>query len=272
LLRTEFLFLDRKVPPTEEEQFEVFRDIARTMQGRPTIVRTLDVGGDKPLPYIEMPPEENPFLGVRGIRLCLRQKDLLRQQIRAILRAVEYGPLRIMFPMVSDVSEWRAARQLVEEARQELDAPQVEMGIMIEIPSAALMADVFAPEVDFFSVGTNDLTQYSLAMDRMHPILAGQSDGLHPAVLRLIQKTVEAAHQHGKWVGVCGELGADPQAVPVLVGLGVDELSVTVPAVPTVKAQVRTLSHEETQALARKALACATASDVRALVEKTVNK
>lgn len=272
LLRTEFLFLDRKVPPTEEEQFEVYRDIAKAMQGRPTIVRTLDVGGDKPLPYIEMPDEENPFLGVRGIRLCLRQKDLLRQQIRAILRAVEYGPLRIMFPMVADVSEWRAARQLVEEARQELDAPKVEMGIMVEVPSAALMADVFAPEVDFFSVGTNDLTQYSLAMDRMHPTLAGQSDGLHPAVLRLIQKTVEAAHQHGKWVGVCGELGADPQAVPILVGLGVDELSVTVPAVPTVKAQVRTLSHKETQALAFKALACATASDVRALVENMVNK
>jgi len=272
LLRTEFLFLEREVPPTEEEQFEVYSAIAKAMQGRATIVRTLDVGGDKPLPYIELPAEENPFLGVRGIRLCLRQPNLLSQQIRAILRAVEYGPLRIMFPMVADISEWHAARKVVEETRQELGAPKVEMGIMIEIPSAALMADVFAPEVDFFSVGTNDLTQYCMAMDRMHPTLAGISDGLHPAVLRLIKTTIEAAHQAGKWVGICGELGADPQAVPVLVGLGIDELSVTVPAVPTVKAQIRTLSLSETQSLADKALACATALEVRNLVEEQIKK
>lgn len=265
LLRTEFLFLDRAEAPTEEEQFTVYRDVAQAMQSQPVIIRTLDIGGDKPLPYIEVPPEANPFLGERGIRLCLNRPELLRQQLRAILRATPFGKLRIMFPMVADVSEWRAARAMVEELRVELNIPPVELGIMIEIPSAALMADAFAPEVDFFSVGTNDLTQYTLAMDRMHPSLAGKSDGLHPAVLRLIGRAVEAAHACGKWVGVCGELGADPQAVPILIGLGVDELSVSVPAIPTVKAQVRSLQLSEAQSLAQQALNCATAPEVRAI-------
>ena len=265
LLRTEFLFLGREEAPGEEEQFRVYRDIAQAMQDRPVIVRTLDIGGDKPLPYIEVPPENNPFLGERGIRLCLARPQLLRQQVRAILRAAEYGPLRIMFPMIADIRELRQARRIVEEVRAELGVPAIEVGIMVEVPSAALMADVLAPEVAFFSVGTNDLTQYTLAMDRQHPSLASQSDGLHPAVLRLIAGTVVAAHQHGKWVGICGELGADPQAVPILVGLGVDELSVSVPAIPTVKAQIRALTFSEAQALAQKALACATATEVRAL-------
>ena len=266
LLRTEFLFLERRQAPSEDEQFAVYKEIAQVMENNPVVVRTLDVGGDKPLPYITVPPEENPFLGVRGIRLCLAQPDLLREQLRAVLRATAYGKLRIMFPMVSDISEWRAARAMVEEIRAELGVALPEMGIMIEVPSAALMADVFAEEVDFFSVGTNDLTQYTLAMDRMHPQLAGKSDGLHPAVLRLIDNTVKAAHKAGKWVGICGELGADMQAVPILVGLGVDELSVTVPAIPTVKAQVRLLKYEEAQVLAKKALSCGTASEVRELV------
>jgi phosphocarrier protein FPr len=170
-----------------------------------------------------------------------------------------------MFPMVADVSEWRAARDLVEELRAGLNAPRVELGIMIEIPSAALIADAFAREVDFFSIGTNDLTQYTLAMDRMHPSLAGKSDGLHPAVLRLIDATVAAAHQAGKWVGVCGELASDPHAVPVLLGLGVDELSVSVPAIPVVKAQIRSLKLSQSQSLAQRALNCATAQEVRAL-------
>ena len=265
LLRTEFLFLGREEAPGEEEQFRVYRDIAQAMQDRPVIVRTLDIGGDKPLPYIEVPPENNPFLGERGIRLCLARPQLLRQQVRAILRAAEYGPLRIMFPMIADIRELRQARRIVEEVRAELGVPAIEVGIMVEVPSAALMADVLAPEVAFFSVGTNDLTQYTLAMDRQHPSLASQSDGLHPAVLRLIAGTVVAAHQHGKWVGICGELGADPQAVPILVGLGVDELSVSVPAIPTVKAQIRALTFSEAQTLAQKALACATATEVRAL-------
>ncbi|HEX9616752.1 MAG TPA: phosphoenolpyruvate--protein phosphotransferase [Anaerolineales bacterium] len=263
LLRTEFLFLDRTEAPSETEQFEVYRDIAQAMQGLPVIVRTLDIGGDKPLPYVVVPHEENPFLGERGIRLCLARPDLFRQQLRAILRASAFGTLRIMFPMVADLAEWCEARALVDEIRVELNAPAPEMGIMIEVPSAALMADAFAREVDFFSIGTNDLTQYTLAMDRMHPTLAGKSDGLHPAVLRLIATTVQAAHKEGKWVGVCGELGADAQAVPILVGLGVDELSVSVPAVPTVKAQIRTLDFGEAQSLAEQALRCATAPEVR---------
>ena len=263
LLRTEFLFLDRTSPPTEDEQFEVYRDIATALEDNPVIIRTLDIGGDKPLPYIDVPAEENPFLGERGIRLCLKRPQLLRQQVRAILRAAEFGNLRIMFPMVSDLSEWRAAKAIVEEARAELYAPEVELGIMIEVPSAALMADVFADEVDFFSIGTNDLTQYTLAIDRTHASLSGQSDGLHPAVLRLVKNTVEAAHAAGKWVGVCGELGADPQAIPILLGLGVDELSVSIPAIPMVKAQVRDLTMTDAQRLAQEALVCATAPEVR---------
>ncbi len=266
LLRTEFLFLDRKTPPTEDEQAQVYRDIVNALDGHPIIVRTLDIGGDKPLPYIDVPQEANPFLGERGIRLCLARPDLLRQQVRAILRAAEAGPIRIMFPMVADLNEWRQARDLVEEERAALGAPPVEMGIMVEIPSAALMSDLFAPEVDFFSIGTNDLTQYTLAIDRTHPTLAVHSDGLHPAVLRLIARTVDAAHAHDKWVGVCGELGADPDAVPILLGLGVDELSVSVPAVASVKAQIRDLVLTEAEALAQRALACARADEVRNLV------
>ncbi|MCX7852074.1 MAG: phosphoenolpyruvate--protein phosphotransferase [Caldilineales bacterium] len=266
LLRTEFLFLDRNDPPDEEEQFRVYRDIVQAMQGRPVIVRTLDIGGDKPLPYIRVPVEANPFLGERGIRLCLARPDLLRQQVRAILRASTYGPLRIMFPMVADWNEWQRARQMVLETARELGVPPVPLGIMVEVPAAALLADVFAREVDFFSVGTNDLTQYTLAVDRQHPSLAGMSDGLHPSVLRLIAHTIEAAHAAGKWVGICGELAADPQAIPILVGLGADELSVGVPAIPTVKAQVRTFSRTEAEQRARQALRCATAAEVRALV------
>lgn len=265
LLRTEFLFLERTEPPTELEQFEVYRDIVKAMNGQPIIVRTLDIGGDKPLPYIDVAHEDNPFLGERGIRLCLNRPELLRKQLRAILRAAEFGPLRIMFPMVADLSEWREARDMVREIQAELGAPQVELGIMIEVPSAALMADAFAAEVDFFSVGTNDLTQYTLAMDRMHPLLAGKSDGLHPAVLRLISRTVEAAHAAGKWVGVCGELGADAQAVPILIGMGVDELSISVPAIAPAKAQIRSLNLADAKVLAEKALACGTAAEVRNL-------
>ena len=267
LLRTEFLFLERSEAPTEDEQFEVYRDIALALEGQPVILRTLDIGGDKPLPYIQVEPEENPFLGERGIRLCLARPELLRQQLRAALRAAQFGKIRIMFPMVSDISELRAARAMVEEVRQALGLPPIEVGIMIEVPSAALMADIFAPEVDFFSIGTNDLTQYTLAMDRMHPTLASKSDGLHPAVLRLINMTAKAAHAAGKWVGICGELGADPQAVPILVGLGIDELSVNVPAIPTVKAQIRTLTLSDAKKVAQQALACATAKDVREMVK-----
>jgi phosphocarrier protein FPr len=271
LLRTEFLFLERTTAPTEDEQFDVYRSIAETMGKLPVIVRTLDVGGDKPLPYIEMQREENPFLGERGIRLCLNRPELFRQQLRAILRAAPYGNLRIMFPMVGDIDEWRQARAILDELHHLLNIPRIEAGIMIEVPSAALMADVLAREVDFFSIGTNDLTQYTLAMDRMHPALAGKQDGLHPAVLRLIAQTIDGAHKHGKWAGICGELGSDPQAVPILIGLGIDELSVNTPSVPLVKAQIRSLKVPELQSLARQALECSTAQEVRQLVKKQLN-
>ncbi|MFW6070480.1 MAG: phosphoenolpyruvate--protein phosphotransferase, partial [bacterium] len=272
LLRTEFLFLGRTTGPSEAEQENVYTQIVEAMGGRPVIIRTLDIGGDKPLPYVQVPEEANPFLGERGIRLCLSRPELLRRQVRAILRAARSGQVRIMFPMVATLEEWRQARAIVQEERRALvsaedgaGVPHVELGIMIEIPSAALLADHFAPEVDFFSVGTNDLTQYTLAMDRMHPTLSAQSDGLHPAVLRLIKQTVSAAHDHGKWVGVCGELAADPQAAPILIGLGVDELSVSVPAVASLKAQIRTLTLANARDLAQQALSCANAKEVRAL-------
>ena len=271
LLRTEFLFLERATAPTEDEQFEVYRSIAETMGKLPVIVRTLDVGGDKPLPYIKMQREENPFLGERGIRLCLNRPELFRQQLRAILRASQHGNLLIMFPMVGDVDEYLQARAMIDELEKELNIPRVSTGIMIEVPSAALMADVLAREVDFFSIGTNDLTQYTLAMDRMHPALAGRQDGLHPAVLRLIAKTIEGAHKHGKWAGICGELGSDPFAVPILIGLGIDELSMNVPSVPMVKAQIRTLKVPELQDLAQRALECSTAMEVRELVRKQLS-
>jgi phosphocarrier protein FPr len=268
LLRTEFLFLDRTVAPTEDEQYEVYRAIAQTMHIRPVIIRTLDIGGDKPLPYIEQKPEMNPFLGERGIRLCLNRPELFKEQLRAILRATPFGELRIMFPMVSDLAELHEARALIEELSKEVDSRPVQIGIMIEVPSAALLADKFAPEVDFFSIGTNDLTQYTLAMDRANPALGKKQDGLHPAVLRLIAMTATAAHQHGKRADICGELGADTTAIPILLGLGIDELSVSIPAIPTIKALIRTLKLVDIQPLAQQALECSTAQEVRELVKK----
>ena len=266
LLRTEFLFLERSDAPNEEEQFNVYHAIADTMKTLPVVVRTLDIGGDKPLAYIQLKPEMNPFLGERGIRLCLNRPELFREQLRAILRAAPTGNLKIMFPMVYDVTELRQARAIIEEICRELNVPAVQIGIMVEIPSAALLADKIAPEIDFFSIGTNDLTQYTLAMDRGNASLAAKHDGLHPAVLRLIAQTVNAAHKYGKRADICGELGSDAAAVPILVGLGMDELSVSIPAVPTVKAQVRTLNLADAQQLAQKALECSTAPEVRELV------
>jgi phosphocarrier protein FPr len=268
LLRTEFLFLERTTAPTEDEQFNVYNAIAETMRTLPVIVRTLDIGGDKPLAYIQMKPELNPFLGERGIRLCLNRPELFREQLRAILRAAPSGNLKIMFPMVSDIVELRQARVLIEELCATLNVPPVQIGIMIEVPSAALMADVFAPEIDFFSIGTNDLTQYTLAMDRGNSALASKHDGLHPAVLRLIAMTIDAAHKHGKRADICGELGSDAAAIPILLGLGMDELSVSIPSVPTVKAQVRALKVETWRSTAREALNCSTAKEVRELVKK----
>lgn len=268
LLRTEFLFLERTTAPTEEEQFNVYNAIAETMRTLPVIVRTLDIGGDKPLAYIQMKPELNPFLGERGIRLCLNRPELFREQLRAILRAAPSGNLKIMFPMVSDIDELRQARAIIEELCSQLNVPPVQIGIMIEVPSAALMADIFAPEIEFFSIGTNDLTQYTLAMDRGNSALASKHDGLHPGVLRLIAMTIDAAHKYGKRADICGELGSDAAAIPILLGLGMDELSVSIPSVPTVKAQVRALKIEDWKSLAREALNCSTAKEVRELVKK----
>src|SRR5579859_123827 len=268
LLRTEFLFLERTTAPSEEEQFSIYRAVAETMESRPVIIRTLDIGGDKPVPYIQLKPEMNPFLGERGIRLCLNRPELFREQLRAILRAAPFGQLRIMFPMVTDIAEVRLARALVDELRRDLDAPAIQIGIMVEVPSAALLAEALAPEIDFFSIGTNDLTQYTLAIDRGNSALAAKHDGLHPAVLRLIAQTIEAAHKYGKRADICGELGSDAAAIPILLGLGMDELSVSIPSVPIVKAQVRRLNISNLQPLARAALNCATAPEVRALVKQ----
>lgn len=268
LLRTEFLFLERSTAPSEDEQFSVYRAIAETMQNLPVIVRTLDIGGDKPLPYIHLKPEMNPFLGERGIRLCLNRPELFREQLRAILRAAPYGNLRIMFPMITDVAEIHSARALITEICRELDVPIPQIGIMVEVPAAALLADKLAPEIDFFSIGTNDLTQYTLAMDRGNSSLASKHDGMHPAVLRLIAHTIESAHKYGKRADICGELGSDAAAVPILIGLGMDELSVSIPSVPTVKAQVRTLNLANIQPLAKQALECSSALEVRELVKK----
>jgi phosphoenolpyruvate-protein kinase (PTS system EI component) len=259
--------MERRTAPSEDEQAAVYEAIVRALgPDRIVVMRTLDVGGDKPLPYLPMTAEANPFLGERGIRLMLNRPDIFAIQTRAILRASHAGKVAIMFPMIATIAEWRAARDLVERERVALGVPPVQIGLMIETVSAALLADRFAREADFFSIGTNDLTQYTLAMDRTNPGLAPQVDALHPAVLRLIERAVAGAHAHGRWVGVCGALAGDPQAVPVLLGLGVDELSVSVPVLPAVKAQVRTLSLNDCRTTAQLALDAADGAEVRALV------
>ena len=264
LLRSELLFLDRDTAPEEREQAEVYRAVAAALgRGRRLVIRTLDVGGDKPLAYLPLPAEQNPFLGLRGIRVSLERPDLLRSQLRAILTAAALGDIHVMFPMIATLDELRAARSILDEEQRATGAA-VRVGVMIEVPSAALGAEQLAREVDFFSIGTNDLTQYTLAMDRGHPKLASRADALHPAVLRLISLTVDAAHRHGKWVGVCGGMAAEPLAVPVLLGIGVDELSVPVPAIAAVKALVRRLSLRHCRDLAREVAGLSTAGEVRA--------
>jgi phosphocarrier protein FPr len=271
LLRTEFLFLGRESLPSEEEQLAAYDEIAARLDGKPLILRTLDVGADKPLPYLPSRPEANPFLGVRGIRLGLDQQDLLETQLRAALRAAAKYPLKVMFPMVATLAEYREALSVLMRAREQVEragesAGRMDVGIMVEVPAAALAAHAFAPEVDFFSIGTNDLTQYTLAAERGNERVAHLADALHPSVLRLIQAVTESAEAHGKWVGVCGELAAEPLAVPALVGLGVTELSVNPPAIPTVKEAVRQVDSEAAAALAREALGLASADEVRALL------
>ncbi|MHC8396679.1 phosphoenolpyruvate--protein phosphotransferase [Pseudomonas sp. LB3P93] len=277
LLRSEFLYLDRNHAPSHDEQASTYSAIARALGPmRNLVVRTLDVGGDKPLAYVPMDSETNPFLGLRGIRLCLERPQLLRDQFKAILSSAGLVRLHIMLPMVTQLSELRLARQLLEEEALALGLTELpKLGIMIEVPAAALMADLFAPEVDFFSIGTNDLTQYTLAMDRDHPRLASQADSFHPAVLRLIASTVKAAHAHGKWVGVCGAMASETLAVPLLLGLGVDELSVSVPLIPAIKSAVREVDLVDCQAIAQQVLGLESAGQVREALrlyhEATVN-
>lgn len=267
LLRTEFLFLDRDSPPDENEQLQQYQGIAQALNGRPLVVRTLDIGGDKPIPYLPLPAEQNPALGLRGVRTSLWRPDLLRVQLRAILRVQPAGQCRILLPMITDPAEIKAVRRMLDEVRRELAySGVVKLGAMIETPASAVIAERIAREVDFLSVGTNDLTQYTLAMDRGHSELAHRIDGLHPAVLRLIAMTVEAAAKQSRLVAVCGGLASEPAAVPVLIGLGVRELSVVPTLVPQLKSLIRTLTTDACTSLAVQAVSLDTAEAVRALV------
>ncbi|MGA7540702.1 MAG: phosphoenolpyruvate--protein phosphotransferase [Steroidobacteraceae bacterium] len=266
LLRTEFLFLERETPPSEAEQRAEYQRLAEALAGRALTVRTLDIGGDKPIAYLPMPAEENPALGLRGVRTSLWRPDLLREQLRAILGVRPYGQCRILLPMITDVAEIRSVRVMIEEARAEIGRHEsIELGVMIETPASALMADSIAAEADFFSIGTNDLTQYTLAMDRGHPELAARLDALHPAVLRLIARTTEAAHAHERQVAVCGGLASDPLAAPILIGLGVHELSAVPSVIPRLKALIRKLTLADCADIARQALEQSSAEAVRAL-------
>jgi multiphosphoryl transfer protein len=267
LLRTEFLFLERDAPPDEDEQLRQYQGIATTLDGRPLVIRTLDIGGDKPIPYLPLPAEANPALGLRGVRTSLWRPDLLRVQLRAILRVQPAGQCRVLLPMITDTAEIRAVRRMIDEVRRELRySGSIAVGAMIETPAAALLAERVANEVEFLSIGTNDLTQYTLAMDRGHSELAHRIDGLHPAVLRLIAMTVAAAEKQSRFVAVCGGLASEPAAVPVLLGLGVHELSVVPTLVPQLKSLIRTLTLDACRSLAQRAVTLDTAEAVRALV------
>ena len=275
LFRTEFLFLDRTRPISEEEQYEAYRTVLSEFGDHLVVVRTLDVGGDKQVPGIEIGEEMNPFLGLRGIRLTLARPEMMQAQLRALLRAASAGRLGIMAPMVAGRVDLLAFREALAEAERSLVADGLEfssdyqVGIMIEVPSAALVATRLAPHIDFFSIGTNDLTQYTLAVDRTNREVADRADHFHPAVLRLIAETCKAAKAHGRWVGVCGAMAGDPLAVPVLIGLGVKELSVAIPSVPAIKERVRSLSLEECRSLAARCLQAADPAEARELLSET---
>jgi len=275
LLRTEFLYLDRQSAPTEEDHLAAYKAILQTMGTRPVIARTQDIGGDKTVPYLDLPKEANPFLGWRAIRISLDRPEVFAVQLRALWRASPGHDLRIMFPMIATPDELRAAKAALDRARLDVTASnqavaaRVQVGMMVEVPSAAVLADQFAREVDFFSIGTNDLTQYTLAADRTNERVVALSDACHPAVLRLIDQVVEAGHRENRWVGVCGELAADADAVPLLLGLGVDELSMAPQRIPAVKVIIRQWSYLRAKQLARQALAASSATAVRALVRET---
>ena len=278
LLRTEFLYLEETQPPSEEKQYQIYRDIFEVMQQRPVIIRTLDIGGDKPPSYLPFPAELNPFLGWRAIRISLDRPDLFKTQLRAILRAALGHKVRIMFPMVSDLDELRRARQVVDTVKAELTsegkpfAVDVPVGIMVETPAAAMLVDILSEVADFFSLGTNDLTQYTLAVDRCNAKVSGLYQPLHPAVLRLIKQTIDLAHAKGKWVGMCGELAGMLKAIPILLGLGLDEFSMNPRAIPEAKYLIHKLDDQQARQIAKQAFEFGTSADIEAYMKKVLNK
>ena len=274
LYRTEFLYMGRDQLPTEEEQFEAYKAVLEGMGDKPVVVRTLDIGGDKELPYLDLPKEMNPFLGFRAIRLCLEEKDLFRTQLRALLRASVYGKLCVMFPMIATIQEFRAAKALFLEEKEKLVAEgvavsnDIELGIMVEIPSTAVIADIFAKEVDFFSIGTNDLVQYTMAADRMSEKVSYLYQPYNPAILRLVKNVIEASHKEGKWTGMCGEMAGDTLAIPLLLGMGLDEFSMSATSILQARSQIKNLSLEKMKELVDKAIMCSTTEEVLELVEE----
>jgi len=278
LYRTEFLFMDRDALPSEEEQYQAYKEVAESMPDHPIIVRTMDIGGDKELPYMKFPKEMNPFLGWRAVRIFFDRKDIMHTQLRAILRASNYGKLRIMFPMIISVEELRALKQEIEELKAELRNEQlpfdesIEVGVMIETPAAAVIAHHLAKEADFFSIGTNDLTQYTLAVDRGNELISGLYNPLSPSVLTLIKQVIDASHAEGKWTGMCGELAGDDRASLLLLGMGLDEFSMSAMSIPRVKQLVRSANYAEVKAMADQALACATIAEVEAVLDTFVKQ
>lgn len=273
LYRTEFLYMGRDAMPSEDEQFEAYKKVLSEMDGKRVVVRTLDIGGDKELPYLNLPKEMNPFLGYRAIRLCLDQQDIFRTQLRALLRASIHGKLSIMFPMIATINEFREAKAILEEEKASLIADKVkvaddiDLGIMVEIPSTAAMADIFAKEVDFFSIGTNDLIQYTMAADRMSERVSYLYQPYNPAILRLIKQVIDASHKEGKWTGMCGEMAGDSTAIPLLLGLGLDEFSMSATSILSARRQIKNLSQPEMAKVAEQALNCATQEEVVKLVD-----
>ncbi|OEH94340.1 phosphoenolpyruvate--protein phosphotransferase [Bacillus solimangrovi] len=274
LYRTEFLYMGRDSLPTEEEQFDAYKTVLEKMENKPVVVRTLDIGGDKELPYLDLPKEMNPFLGFRAIRLCLEEQDIFRTQLRALLRASTYGNLKIMFPMIATLQEFRDAKAILEEEKQQLIADGVsvaeaiEVGMMVEIPSVAVLADQFAKEVDFFSIGTNDLIQYTMAADRMNEKVSYLYQPYNPAILRLVKTVIDAAHKEGKWAGMCGEMAGDSKAIPLLLGLGLDEFSMSATSILPARTQLLQLSKQETEAAMEELLNKGTTEEVLAFVEE----
>ncbi|HDG8500419.1 TPA: phosphoenolpyruvate--protein phosphotransferase [Staphylococcus aureus] len=276
LYRTEFLYMGRDQMPTEEEQFVAYKEVLEAMDGKRVVVRTLDIGGDKELSYLNLPEEMNPFLGYRAIRLCLVQQDIFRPQLRALLRASVYGKLNIMFPMVATINEFREAKAILLEEKENLKneghdiSDDIELGIMVEIPATAALADVFAKEVDFFSIGTNDLIQYTLAADRMSERVSYLYQPYNPSILRLVKQVIEASHKEGKWTGMCGEMAGDETAIPLLLGLGLDEFSMSATSILKARRQINGLSKNEMTELANRAVDCATQEEVIELVNNYV--